>query len=243
MKTLIALASLTFALSSVAADAAKPQRTVAQPKPQGDVIERIPRTRYVVIRNKQSVFSAGELAAAAETVKLNTYLPIKIVGGDEAVPDTGVDLTLLDAPVVKGTTLTVSPEQAVGTLAVGWLVADNPAAEKRERRLFIELTRSILAALGVGFSMYQPDIMTYVTSVADLDRMTMDHPNPETVNNISYATKKRAIKQVRFATYRRACEEGWAPSPTNDEQRAIWDDVRKLPSDPIKIKFDPKRDK
>ena len=43
----------------------------------------------------------------------------------------------------------------------------------------------------------------------------------------------------RFATYRRACVEGWAPRPTNDVQRAIWRSVAaervKGPANPIRI--------
>ena len=34
------------------------------------------------------------------------------------------------------------------------------------------------------------------------------------------------IPQVRRASYRRACEEGWAPAPTNEFQRAVFEDVR-----------------
>ena len=27
------------------------------------------------------------------------------------------------------------------------------------------------------------------------------------------------------STYRKACREGWAPAPTNDVQKAIWEDI------------------
>lgn len=43
--------------------------------------------------------------------------------------------------------------------------------------------------------------------------------------------------------YRNACKFGWAPAPTNDYQKAIWDKIHQLPSAPIKIEYNEKRDK
>ena len=37
------------------------------------------------------------------------------------------------------------------------------------------------------------------------------------------AMEASRIAPVRRTTYKVACEEGWAPPPTNDFQRAIWD--------------------
>jgi len=41
------------------------------------------------------------------------------------------------------------------------------------------------------------------------------------------------------ATYRRACHLGWAPPPTNDVQRAIWEKIKaekeRGPTKPITI--------
>ena len=38
-----------------------------------------------------------------------------------------------------------------------------------------------------------------------------------------------------------AVQEGWAPQPTNDVQKAIWDKVHALPTEPIKIKPEEKK--
>ena len=43
------------------------------------------------------------------------------------------------------------------------------------------------------------------------------------------------------SVYRKACEEGWAPAPTNDVQKAIWDKVHAMPTEPIKIKPETKK--
>ena len=39
--------------------------------------------------------------------------------------------------------------------------------------------------------------------------------------------------------YFKACEEGWAPAPTNEYQRAVWEKVHAIPDKPMKIEFDP----
>ena len=42
-------------------------------------------------------------------------------------------------------------------------------------------------------------------------------------------------------TYHKAVEEGWAPAPTNEYQKAIWDKVHAMPTAPIKIKPETKK--
>ena len=49
------------------------------------------------------------------------------------------------------------------------------------------------------------------------------------------------VKPYRLTTYRKACEEGWANPPTNDVQKAIWDKVHAMPTEPIKIKPETKK--
>lgn len=53
--------------------------------------------------------------------------------------------------------------------------------------------------------------------------------------------EKSGVVPVRKATYRKACQEGWAPAPTNDVQKAIWDKVHQMPSEPLKIKPETKK--
>lgn len=47
------------------------------------------------------------------------------------------------------------------------------------------------------------------------------------------------VTPLRRSYYRKACQEGWAPAPTNDVQKAIWEEVHSIPDKPMKIEFDP----
>jgi hypothetical protein len=49
------------------------------------------------------------------------------------------------------------------------------------------------------------------------------------------------VKPAHIRTYKQACKEGWAPAPTNEYQKAIWDKVHEPPATPMKIEFDPKK--
>ena len=46
---------------------------------------------------------------------------------------------------------------------------------------------------------------------------------------------------VMMVTYGRAVREGWAPAPTNEYQKAIWDKIHAMPTEPIKIKPETKK--
>ena len=56
------------------------------------------------------------------------------------------------------------------------------------------------------------------------------------LSSLSLVSTKTVPQEV--TTYKKACQEGWAPNPTNEWQQAIWDETRQLPTKPIKIEFD-----
>ena len=80
------------------------------------------------------------------------------------------------------------------------LVADVPAgtnADETQHRLMSALIRII----GICGDKFGPHVMDTAVSQA----------------------RELGIGQVIRATYRSAVRDGWAPPPTNDYQRAIWD--------------------
>ena len=61
------------------------------------------------------------------------------------------------------------------------------------------------------------------------------------IDSIRINMKARGMTPTRIASYKKACQEGWAPAPTNDVQKAIWEKVHAVPATPMKIEFDPKK--
>ena len=157
------------------------------------------------------------------------------------MPKTGIALLIVEddaLPVILS-----APESAWAILNVKPLNDDFPPKEVYDLRVRKEICRALASAYGAGVSFNKPCVMVPVYSKSDLDAIKMTVAGPEALSKMFEAGRMRDIQQPRTVTYRQAAAEGWAPEPTNDVQRAILKEVRELPSAPIKIKYDPKRDK
>lgn len=97
------------------------------------------------------------------------------------------------------------------------------------------------ASIGGGMTSQYPGNIMNVASVKDLDLCDTFIPADRIQDMTKYLTR-RGVTPIYMAYYRQACKQGWAPAPTNDVQRAIWNKVHEVPDKPIKIEFDPKRD-
>lgn len=115
----------------------------------------------------------------------------------------------------------------------GAVAASAAAGEARMRgRMEKELWRGVAFALGVGSA--RSCVTGTARTPAGLDLLPPT-PAPDTLNRMMDAAAARGAGLLSFASYRTACEEGWAAAPTNDVQKAIWDEVHALPTEPIRI--------
>ncbi len=112
-----------------------------------------------------------------------------------------------------------------------------------EARVKKELTRGFSFLCGATNSQFPRALTRGIVDHADLDK------NPDFALPIDVLQRFRAYMETLgvhpavIATYRKACQEGWAPAPTNEFQKAIWEKVHSIPAEPMKIEFDPKKDK
>lgn len=141
-----------------------------------------------------------------------------------------------DAPA-----LSVYPENRVALVNVTPLMAGVDRA-KGLGRIERELWRA-LVYVGGGLLSTMPSVMRPVFSPKDLDGIECRMANPMETAMINMCAGATGLARIQRTTYRNACRQGWAPQPTNEFQQAIWDEVRQLPSKPIKIEFDPKKGK
>ncbi|MBQ4200475.1 MAG: hypothetical protein II649_11430 [Kiritimatiellae bacterium] len=95
---------------------------------------------------------------------------------------------------------------------------------------------------GGASSQFKSQIMNTISKPSDLNGCTDDLPVDVTAKIPMYL-EGRGVKSEQLIPYRRAVQEGWAKPPTNDVQKAIWEQVHSIPDKPIKIEFDPKKDK
>lgn len=121
------------------------------------------------------------------------------------------------------------------------LATDEAKAKFLDERCQKEALRAF-ASVGGGIASQYPNNIMDITKISDLDLVKVFIPN-DAERSMKKILAARGVTPIERAFYRQACHMGWAPAPTNDVQKAIWNKVHELPTNPIKIKYDPKRDK
>ena len=139
--------------------------------------------------------------------------------------------------------LLLAPESKWAMVNVAALASDGADAAKLERRVKREMMRAFAGVSGGCGSMDPLCVSRTVTSLSELDALKSGDLSAEPMYRAEDALKAMGITPFRKTTYREACEEGWAPSPTNEYQKVVWEQVHAVPKNPMKIEFDPKKGK
>lgn len=198
----------------------------------------------IVYVNCQSSVPHDWLVTNATVFAQETRFKIEVTEGEFSFPKPNIvgnaSLFVIDNPDMP--TLLAAPENR-------W-VAVNVAPLRRgegEKRSFFaarvnkELTRGFCLLAGTQDSNYPNALVGCVTKPDDLDKfydcvLPVDVP----ARFASYV-KGYGVTPAVITTYRMACQEGWAPAPTNDVQKAIWGKVHAMPTEPLKIKPETKK--
>ena len=192
----------------------------------------------VTFANRQTRLAESEIASACETIEKATKCKA-VIGTSEGAKVLIEVIDDLTSPI-----MTAYPEDYKAVVNVGKL-DKNLKGKALERfypsRCRKELLRAFCFACGAGGSQYPNNIMA-IGDITELDLYDEFIPG-DTASTCELRLAKVGVTPIRFATYAKACREGWAPSPTNDQQRAIWDKIHQIPDKPMTIEFDPKRDK
>jgi len=145
---------------------------------------------------------------------------------------------LVDDPVLPA--LLAAPEENWTLINVRKLAVDNPAADLLGQRTRREMWRALAYTLGCK-SPAQICVLRPVNSLKDLDKLSANALSQYPLSDIKERLPEIGIGSKVTVSYRRACQEGWAPAPTNELQKAVWDKVHEVPAKPMKIEFDAKK--
>ena len=108
-----------------------------------------------------------------------------------------------------------------------------------EARVRKEIARiGCLTYGGIG-SDYKQNLLGFVKDAEALDNFATDDLPVDGIQRCERYLKDLGVRQWVRATYRQACQQGWAPAPTNEFQKAIWEKEHAIPDKPMKIEFDP----
>ena len=196
----------------------------------------------VAIVNAQQSADAKWLKEAAEVFAKDIMISVDVLAGafDMKNPDLKGDVTVF---IVDDTLLPMSliaPESKWAVVNVSKIKCDKEPFFKA--RTMKEVTRAMVSLLGGADSQYPLCLMSVVTNAEGLDKFIDSRLPVDVVERLKKNMPLVGITPFSITTYRAACQQGWAPAPTNEFQKAIWNSVHELPSKPIKIEFDPKRD-
>ena len=208
---------------------------------EGGMVRRPYAGKHIVIVNDQKRIAERDFFAPRESFMELFQFPTKVVPPKTDVKDAAVVITLSDNATAP--TLVVAPEIPWAGVNVGALAADKPDEKVLLSRFRKELWRAFMFACGAANSQAMTCVMRPVFGLRDLDAQDVRVASPESLPRVMRTARTLGIGELASCTYRQACQEGWASAPTNDIQKAIWDKVHEIPSKPIKIEYNEKRDK
>lgn len=140
-------------------------------------------------------------------------------------------------------TLLTAPETKWAIVNVTKLAERCPDEATLASRVRKEVMRALAFTTGCAYMTMADSLMRDVLKPGDLDGLPSEKLGLEIVNRIRDTGSVYGIKPWRIATYAEACEQGWAPPPTNKYQRAAWNRVHTLPAKPLKITYDKQKQK
>ena len=136
-------------------------------------------------------------------------------------------------------TMLAAPDDRWALVNVAKLKSDKqPFFKARVRK---ELSRAFAMLCGAFCSTFKQTLPGAVAKVEDLDAFVDPSLPMDVLARLPSYTKAFGVTPAVITTYRNACQQGWAPAPTNECQKAIWDKVHAMPTEPIKIKPETKK--
>ncbi len=164
--------------------------------------EQILRLPYQIIDGE----SQDALKLAAEMAKKTSYAAVIVVADQPGLPS-----------------LLVAPEARWAVVNVSALEPDSASAEVLASRVRKEMSRAYGYTMGAINTSLPACVLKPVFGVQDLDAMKYEYVGVEASVKVLSQARKMGIGPSTPATYKQALDEGWAPKPTNQWQRAVWE--------------------
>jgi len=225
----------TPAKDTVPDEAARAAARAAMLARTGGLVQSPATGPAVLFLNVQKRTPEAEVRAVTDAIARTLRLPVTLATREAADPlaeaatalgTTNVAAVVVIADLPGQPTLLVAPEDRWALVNCAPLGGQDVPDELRAGRVRKEIWRAFGYLMGAAHSNFEGCLLKSVLSPADLDALQARTLCPEPFNQFMTHAQKLGIKPVRMATYRKAVEEGWAPAPTNDTQKAIWQEVK-----------------
>lgn len=195
--------------------------------------------------------NAADYAAGRSSIERTFYLdiahrkgePFAIANAKEQLKASGANAAVFiaDDPALP-MSLSAS-EESWAMLNSATISADKPDAKTYAHRLSVLFVRQFCRALGSDECIGTEAAFHTILSVKDIDDVKLLDITFGPEMGINQTLVRRGLEIIEIGTYEDACQQGIAPPPTNDIQKAIWEKVHAPPKTPMKIKYDGKAKK
>lgn len=206
----------------------------------GFMIDTRAQKGRLVIVNAQTEVSADTVAAATAMFEKDAHIRIDHEKGAfdlKSAKRIGEATVYVISDETLPVTL-IAADDRWGFVNVAKLRTDKP--QFFTSRVHKGIVRVAGLVLGAGDSGLYPFCLTgHIKSPEDLDQTPTVQLPVDVMDRLFKAMDGIGIHPYTRTTYRAACEQGWAPAPTNAIQKAVWDKVHSIPDKPMKIQFDP----
>ena len=245
--TLSAIAFADPAIKPDSAQAKKPSLTAAERQERflkntgGFISPRETMKGRVVLLNKQSCVGTNEITKVFASFAQDKEYAFSLEPADGKPGE--VTIEIVDDP--SRPTMMAAPYDAWAMVNVAKL-REGLKSEAAIAKFLPSRTRKMIMkafsyATGSGGSQFPQNVMA-TSTVPEIDFVEERLP-VDTIRTTERNLAKRGVTPLKHVVYIKACREGWAPAPTNEYQKAIWDKVHEIPAKPIKIEYNEKRDK
>ena len=222
-----------------------------QERKTGGTVRRAGSAKGVfVVLNAQRMVPAEAVASVVGALDRSIRVQAKVVSAEGVTAGSvGAEIAkaggVLGVALVEGggPSLLVAPEDGWAVVDVASLAQDKPGAATLAARVRKETLRAFAFVSGGAYVARGEPLMRDVRKPRDLDASDLESFGIEEIVHLRQSVTSYGLVPWHQATYRIACQEGWAPPPTNEFQRVIWNEIHQLPTNPIKIEFDPARGK
>lgn len=169
--------------------------------------------------------------------------PATVATAKEAVKAAGgtVGVAVVDDEALPA--LLPAPEDGWAIVNVQRLAADKPDEALLAERTRKEILRGLAFITGCAYATRADHMMRDVRQPSDLDPLKGEVFGAEIISIFLRSAPLYGLTPWRQATYLNACQSGWAPAPTNECQKAIWESVHAPPEKPLKITYDKDKQK
>lgn len=245
-------ATATIDLVAAEAGAGNPKLTREEMRARGDarkaqveashggkVRNTVNQRGRIVVLNAQKEVSVSQISEPM--AKLASFLKIAIDVQNAESADPMKARAIKELNGANALLLVVSCDKCSEPMMIapdgGWAVVNVKALGDKniDARLRKEIVRAFAYLCGGIKSQYAEPMTAAITDIRQLDLVEQAQLPVDVLMRIPEYLKTLGVTQYQEASYRTACKQGWAPAPTNDVQKAIWNEVHSIPTKPLTI--------